>query len=239
MYYLTFDQDWAPEWASHDIINLLVQYGLLGTFFVTNLCESIDTARQHGFELGLHPNFLPGSTHGRTWDDTLDHMQDLVPDAVGVRSHCLIRGTTLLQKYRERGLLYDASDIFDGRDGMSPFLSWTGVWRVPIWWEDDVAIHRNGLSAFIPTGEPLGIRVINVHPVLHALNAHDLSGYVALKKRLRSEGKALHQASRDDFIPFMQQSGVATWLHGFCEWLARHPSWQGNRLRDAVSDRIR
>ena len=235
MYYLTFDQDWAPAWATIDILETLSRYGLVGTLFVTNECSSLQAARsQRVVELGLHPNFLPGSSHGSTFDEVLDHVHSIAPEAQGVRAHGLMRGTPLLQNYKQRGFKYDASDLLDGEPNLRPFSSWTGMWRLPIWWEDDVAMHRGfDPKAELPTVHT-GLRVINVHPVLHALNASTLDGYDALKSRLRSHGRPLTDATREDIKPFREDVGVATWFDRICGWLASNPEYQGGTLMQAV-----
>ena len=69
-------------------------------------------------------------------------MHEWVPEARGVRAHCLIRGTPHLLAYRQRNLIYDASDLHDGEANLKPFLSWTGMVRLPIFFEDDVHLER-------------------------------------------------------------------------------------------------
>ena len=145
MIHLTFDQDWAPAWATESLHDALAAAGQRGTLFVTQGCPSLGTLRAAGcMELGWHPNFLPGSSHGATVAEVLDTMQGLVPEAVGARAHGLMRGTSILLAYRERGLRYDAADIHDGVPGLAPFESWTGMTRLPIWFEDDVHLNSQG-----------------------------------------------------------------------------------------------
>src|SRR5207244_3974947 len=69
------------------------------TWFVTHMSPAISRLRRNPelFELGIHPNFLPGSTHGDTPDAVLRHCRALVPDAVSMRTHCLVQSTLLLE----------------------------------------------------------------------------------------------------------------------------------------------
>ena len=235
MLFLSFDQDWAPEWATRAITDTLQEAGLEGTLFVTHPCPSLKALRESGhIELGWHPNFLPGSSHGASVDEVLDTMAMWVPEAVGARAHTLMRGTPLLQAYKARGLRYDAADIFDGRANLSPFESWTGVLRLPIWFEDDVHLER-GLPCQLDALalEAPGLKICTFHPVLVALNASDLSCYRALKADLATRGVALSDASEDDFAPHRctDEQGLSDLFLALTQWLKEHPEAQGGPLK--------
>ena len=203
---LSFDQDWAPSWATEWIASAIADAGVEATFFVTHDCPSLKALRWSGhFELGWHPNFLAGSSHGQNMAEVLGHMKELVPEAVGVRAHCLIRGTPYLQAYKEAGILYDASDLHDGEPNLKVFTSWTGVKRIPIFFEDDVHLARQIPCTLrhIELERP-GLKVFNFHPVLLALNAATPESYTGLKESLARSGTPLTQASVDDFSPHIQ-----------------------------------
>ena len=236
--HLTFDLDWAPPWATAYLCDLLVTHGLRGTFFVTHDCPALPRLRASGCaELGWHPNFLPGSSHGATVEAVLDTMSRLVPEAVGARAHTLMRGTPLLLAYRERGLRYDAADIHDGVAGLEPFVSWTGLTRLPIWFEDDVQLQR-GLPMQLDSldVDRPGLKIANFHPVLVALNAADLEGYGALKAALRADGTPLTEATEADFAPFVerQRPGARDLLTSLTRHLSDHRAGAGGFLRDLL-----
>ncbi len=238
MIHLTFDQDWAPAWATESLHDALAAAGQRGTLFVTQGCPSLGTLRAAGcMELGWHPNFLPGSSHGATVAEVLDTMQGLVPEAVGARAHGLMRGTSILLAYRERGLRYDAADIHDGVPGLAPFESWTGMTRLPIWFEDDVHLQR-GLPCRLDAldlGSP-GLHIMNFHPVLLALNSADLDGYDRLKAALRESGTGLTAATEDHFAPFVEteRPGVRDLYEAVLGWLVAHPERAGGSLSGLV-----
>ena len=50
------------------------------------------------FELGIHPNCLPGSTRGNTENGVLAHMKEIVPEAVSMRTHGLYQTSNFLRK---------------------------------------------------------------------------------------------------------------------------------------------
>lgn len=197
--HLSFDQDWAPAWATLQLRDMLRSSGATATFFVTQDCPSLPALREAGWELGWHPNFLPGSSHGDSIEAVLDTLAAWVPEARGARAHCLIRGTPYLEAYKARGLWYDAADLHDGEAGLEVFVSWTGVARLPIFFEDDVHLQR-GLDVTLEAlglSRP-GLKIFTFHPVLVALNAADLESYQALKRDLSAQGKPLSEATAAD-----------------------------------------
>ncbi len=167
----------------------------------------------------------------------MHHVKSLVPGAVGVRAHCLIEGTPQLLAYGKAGLQYDASDLRHGAPGLAPWLSWTGVYRIPIWFEDDVQLQL-GLPAELSTLNWIGdgLKVFNFHPILIALNASDLSGYEALKKTLASEGRRLPDATEADVQAYCQdkQPGIGDLFEALVAVLQRQPSRCGGMLRSLL-----
>ena len=95
---LTIDIDWAPDFMIDFAAEALAARRVCATWFVTHSSPAVDRLRQHPklFELGIHPNFQPGSTHGKEWAEVLDHCMGLVPDATSMRTHDLFQSTKLL-----------------------------------------------------------------------------------------------------------------------------------------------
>ncbi len=241
MIHLSFDQDWAPPWATLDVHNLLKDAGVSGTLFVTHVCpslESMGSNTQAGLcELGWHPNFLPGSSQGATQKEVLDTLAQWLPEAVGVRGHFLVRSTALWLEYGRRGLLYDSSDLLDGQTHLQPLKAWNNLARLPIFWEDDVHMaHGRPFDLSAIDLESPGMKVFDFHPVHIALNGADMDAYADLKRHLTDTGTALTQASREDFEPFVRRDspGPRTVLVQLLDWLQAHPDQQGGPLRNAV-----
>ena len=90
---ITFDMDWAPDWAIEDIVRYLVPREVKATFFVTNETPALNTLRRYPelFELGLHPNLFPGSSHGSSCQEVFESCRKIVPEAVSMRTHGLYR----------------------------------------------------------------------------------------------------------------------------------------------------
>ena len=97
---ITLDIDWAPDYAIDFAANLLIEAQVRATWFVTHNSPAVDRLRQHPnlFELGIHPNFLPGTTHGKTEAEILSHCMGLVPQSSTVRTHGLVQWSNLLEK---------------------------------------------------------------------------------------------------------------------------------------------
>jgi hypothetical protein len=238
MIHLSFDQDWAPDWAVEAIHQRLQNAALGATFFATHASPVLDVLRQGELlELGGHPNFLPGSSHGDSVDDVLAYIQALVPEATGVRAHCLIQGTPQLEAYAAKGIQYDASNLRDGEAGLAPFVNWAGVVEIPIWFEDDVHLRR-GSACTLDTLDldSKGLKVFNFHPVLIALNATRLQDYEALKGNLSREGIRLTDATPEDFDPHTQtiEAGVGDLFDAVVSFLEEHPHRCGGPLRRLV-----
>ena len=113
---LTIDTDWAPDWMIAEMAETLVEAGVPVTWFVTHDSPVLrDLASEPLFEMGIHPNLLPGSSHGANVWDVVGHMKDLVPSAVTVRTHCLFQSERHSQALVEDfGLEIDCSILLMG-----------------------------------------------------------------------------------------------------------------------------
>ena len=76
---ITFDIDWAPDFMIQNIMDQLEAAGVKSTWFITNDTPALERMRQFPdlYELGIHPNFLPGSSHGSSVDEVLNNLMDL------------------------------------------------------------------------------------------------------------------------------------------------------------------
>jgi hypothetical protein len=210
---VTLDIDWAPDFAIDFTAGLLKAARVPATWFVTHVSPAVDRLRAHPdiFELGLHPNFLPGSTHGASPEEVLDHCQALVPEARSIRTHCLVSSTPLLDLMITRaGLKTDVSLFAPRTPGLRPFeYYWRGqsFWRVPFFWEDDFEMERGSpcwtLDEYLELGA--GLQVFNFHPIHVCLNSADMAPY----GRLKQQAPQLAEASEETITGFVNP-GVGT-----------------------------
>ena len=95
-YALTFDIDWAPDFAILHCLELLENAGCIATFFATHSTSLNYEIVDRGHNLGIHPNFLPGSSHGSNVQEIISECINYAPDAWCMRTHSLVQSSPLL-----------------------------------------------------------------------------------------------------------------------------------------------
>jgi ubiquinone/menaquinone biosynthesis C-methylase UbiE len=185
---VTLDVDWAPDFMIDSVAQLLLEAGIRSTWFVTHESRAIDRLRERPdiFELGIHPNFLPSSTHGATPSEVLKTCLGIVPDAQAFRTHSLVQSTPLLcEVMSSTRLTVEASLYLPGQSSVGPFrFDWEGysLLRVPFHWEDDLEMARTTPRWNLAAGSGSG-EVYAFHPIHVYLNSCDLGAYNSLKQR--------------------------------------------------------
>jgi|UPI0007806D8D hypothetical protein len=221
---LTFDIDWAPDWAIDDCIDICRAGNVPATFFATHRSTTLGRLLQDpSFEVGIHPNFLPGSSHGSSSSEVLSFFRELVPGAVSMRTHALHQSTRIFSEVLEQSprIRADVSLFLPGHPNLKPTLLFIGAQRplirFPYWWEDDVASYTPDWD-WRPPSPSSDLRIFDFHPVHVALNMRSMTAYQRLKA---ATGGAFSTATRDDFKPFVERNlpGTATFLKELIERL--------------------
>jgi hypothetical protein len=205
---LTIDIDWAPDFTIDFVAEQLISRQVRATWFVTHMSPAVARLKQYPdlFELGIHPNFLSGSTHGDTPDAVLQHCITLVPEASSVRTHMLFQSTLLLQQIlAQTRITTDVSLFLPGTPHIRP-VEWLcrrrTLLRIPYFWADDFEMERNipswCLAPHLGVGK--GLKVFAFHPIHVYLNSADLEIYQALKHRV----SRISEASANDLNPYIQ-----------------------------------
>jgi len=187
---LTLDIDWAPDFIIDDIAQILIENKVKATWFVTHQSDAIERLRENYelFELGIHPNMLSGSTHGKTEDDVLAYIKNIVPDAISMRTHGLYQTSNFLVKAaKEYDVLIDVSLFLPRAKYLQPHkLKWHGssLWRIPYFWEDDSEMFEDNpiWNIFDVRMNVDGLKVFDFHPIHIALNTESFERYDSLKK---------------------------------------------------------
>ncbi len=229
---LTVDVDWAPDFAIDFVAEQLIAHKVQATWFVTHLSPAI--ARLHRypdlFELGIHPNFLPGSTDGETPEAVLSHCMELVPLATSMRSHALVQSTPLLHEVLTKTpITTDVSLFLPCAPNLEP------VWyrrlghsllRIPYFWEDDFEMEQGtpcwDLTPYLRVGD--GLKVFDFHAIHVYLNSTGVGPYRSLKQRV----PRLAEVTPSQAAEFVQTGKGAQTL--FLE-LIRHLSSVGQSMR--------
>ena len=229
---LTLDVDWAPDFMIDFAAAILVEQRVRATWFITHESSALQRLRAQPdlFELGIHPNFFPGSTHGNSTSAVLRHCLDLVPEAVSLRTHGLLQSTALLaQIMRETNIETDASLYLPRAATVRPIdYQWRkkSILRVPHFWEDDFEMERT-----VPcwTLEPLlagtrGLKVFDFHPIHIYLNSSTTDAYQQLKQKAAN----VSEVNEDQAAAVVQIGNGTQTL--FVE-LAKHLSQAGDSVR--------
>ena len=187
---ITLDTDWAPDFIIDWVAEILISYKVKATWFVTHPSPAISRLREHLnlFELGIHPNFLPNSSHGETINDVLNYCLNIVPDATCMRTHCLFQSSPLFVKIiQNTEIKIDLSLFLLGVPHLKPFEYWFNkkqLIRIPCYWEDDYEMQLPLPSWQLSKKviEQPGLKVFNFHPIHIYLNSSTMSSYHSLKK---------------------------------------------------------
>jgi hypothetical protein len=233
--FVTFDVDWSPDWMIEDVCRILDSHDAPSTWFVTHDSPAIRKLRLRAdrVELGIHPNCLPGSTHGRSEREALAHVKRIVPEAVSMRTHGLYQTTAfLLLAAAEFGIRLDSSIFMPIFDAM-PFdlrVENIHMTRIAFFWADDLTMRDPHGSWQLPDGlQDPGTRVFAFHPFHIALNTTDYSLYERLKKEC-----PLPQWS-ESFVAAHRNPGDGP--RTFLEKLVRASGTTAARLCDLIADR--
>jgi hypothetical protein len=231
---ITFDIDWAPDCAIDFTAALLEERGVKSTWFVTHLSPAVERlrARPDLFELGIHPNFMPGSSHGTEPEEVLRTCMSFVPDAVSVRTHGLLQSGNLFDSVMSSTPISCDVSLFlplSLRVDVVKYERFGQVlWRIPYVWEDDYVMEASPVDArsddvFSGFDETLakahGVQVFNFHPIHVFLNSNSMDKYGDMK-RAHSHLASLTWA---DAVPFFEESraGIKTAMLDLASAIAR------------------
>ena len=216
---ITFDIDWAPDWAIELCADMCRRRGVPATFFATHASPLLgDLARDKLFELGIHPNFLKDSSHGSSFAEVLDSSLAMVPDAQSMRTHDLFCCSSLLNLIADRypQIRTDSSIFLPGQTSCRPVLAYHGhlaraLVRIPFCFADNVAARTPGWSWANEPALDGDLLVFDFHPALVALNLGMPGAYQRLKEAMGK--RPLQTASQAEFAPFEHAgSGARSYL---------------------------
>jgi hypothetical protein len=211
---IILDEDWAPDFVLSETIKILQANQVKSTWFITHQSNALDEMRNDPalFELGIHPNFLPGSTHGNTTEEVIAHCLAILPDAVSMRTHAYAQ-SSLLYSYiaNQTKIQIDASVFTPHTYHLMPFQYYAGkrpIHRTPVFWEDDNEMKIPGFSwdiNQIDFSQP-GLKIFAFHPIHIYLNTTSLDEYITIKKNFPN----LSDAAKTDLDQFIQRKDQGT-----------------------------
>ena len=206
-YILTFDIDWAPDYAIEDCMDLIETYGATGTFFATHHTAINKEILERGHIVGIHPNFLPNSSHGNTVDEVMKECLAYNPNAWCMRTHSLVQSSPLLFRIFKNfpQLKLDVSLLMH-RSPYAHKCTWesegVSFERLLYNWEDDCEFTSQRYAS----DEELffgNLTVCDFHPIHVFLNSSDGTEYRKLKSCLNGTRlQDLHRETASDFENF-------------------------------------
>jgi len=206
----SFDVDWAPEKVIEDVVTLLKEHNIKGTFFATHYSNVLKNIEKEGIhEIGIHPNFNPLLTgESGHYQKKIDDLLEMYPSAVGLRSHSLVQSCPILIYSLEKNIKYDSNIYIPFGKNLKPF-DYFGLIRIPYNWEDD-GQWVSGKS-FENCGLKLDaeLNIFSFHPIHIYLNTHNQKMYDAVKhfyqipEELLKNRNATVVGTRDLFISLL------------------------------------
>lgn len=187
---LSFDQDWAPDFICNYIADILISKRIKSTWFITNESSFLDKLRQFPelFELGIHPNFLPNSSHGNNPVEVIETVKKIVPEAKCSRSHAVFQYGGIIQSLRnDFSIEYDLTSFLYEFENIYPTKLFTAIdtimYRLPVFWSDDhefMNTKRNWVLSKYKNFQ--GIKVFSFHPIHVYLNSSGEQEYENYKQ---------------------------------------------------------
>ena len=188
VFILTSDQDWTPEWAAADFLKVTEQFSAPLHLFRTNPSAVFDRAVEAGAGQGWHPNFFPGSSHGSSEQEVIDWLSSQFPGVRTVRSHVFHESSYEWEKLAASGIVADSQVCTVYNPEIQPLLHWTGILRLPVFFEDDVfySLESDKLDLthvyrylFTP-----GLKILNFHATFVACNIPSKHYYERVKSSI-------------------------------------------------------
>lgn len=218
----TSDIDWASEYAIKKTAEFFGDFGIAPTMFLTHKSEAADSlVRSGAADAGIHPNFLPGSSQGDSFEEVIDFCLRLLPDAKCYRSHRYFEVNDTMESLARRGVEY-ASNVCTMLENAAPFVNRSAMVSFPIFMEDG-AYLLNGMPLDFAEAKALfdgpGLKVINAHPMHLMINTPHFRYTREIKDRLsREEWNSLDASSIAKLL--YGGRGIADLLRDICEYAA-------------------
>lgn len=181
--YITLDMDWANDGVLADTVSLAERLEIPVCLFITHDTPMIEKLRKHPlFTLGIHPNFLPqlNGQSAKTYRETLEELCAAVPEAKVIRCHALVDATPILTAAKDLGFAADMNLFIPFSSGicLQPFAHFSGLKRLPFFYEDDAWTLENGAAS--PEDHLLSdipLKIFNFHPIHLYLNTENMERY--------------------------------------------------------------
>ena len=205
--YLTYDMEWScDELMDWFIDNAVNKQGIKGTINVTHNTRCLEQIRsEKKLELGIHPNFnnLLESNNflGDDYRSIVCGLKQIVPEAVSIRSHSLVKSNQLSKFLSESGFKVESNIFVEPYEGISitSFKDCFGLIQVPILFEDDLYLSstvKHHPEWYFDIDMDM---VFNFHPIHLLLNTDNMDRYSGAKPYYHDFVRLQDYINRDQY----------------------------------------
>ncbi len=183
---ITFDTDWCPDFMIEPVCDILESFNVKSTWFITNNSKILDKKKDNRlYEIGIHPNFNTGSSHGSSYDEIMTNVIKFTENPVSSRSHYLFMNKEVEEKLKKNGIKYEGSSLMNLEENIRPDER-NELTIVPIYWMDDLALQgKSALTIKDMKLDSKGLKVFDFHPVYIYLNSKDKKTYEIIRSNIQ------------------------------------------------------
>ncbi len=215
---VTVDLDWACEAAIVALLDHLRAEKIPVTLFATHVSQRVLSCMDE-LEVGLHPHFGQGSSHGATQDEVVRSVLALPHNLAAFRCHRFAVSNEIRAAMIGAGMQV-SSNVCADLEVVPPFRERSGLLEIPIFLEDGGYLQRQrsltSMDELAPLLDLPDPKVLVLHPMHFAINTPRFDYMTNLKGSVtRSAWISLHSAALD--------------AH----------RWRGRGIRDFVVDLLR
>lgn len=186
------DIDWASEDVLENFFGALPLKEIKLTTFVTHESAKISALYASGqIDRGIHPNFLPKSSHGDTFEEIIETCVGFAPESFGFRSHRLFDVTDITHLLHDQhGYKYVSNLGTIMGDRIRPLLHESGLAHFPIFFEDGSHLYNDlglSLEPYLDYFTSPGIKIVSFHPMNMVFNTPYIKFMREIKDSLSRE----------------------------------------------------
>lgn len=178
---LTTDIDWANEEVIAEAYTFFKTLNVPVTPFITHKSAYLTQQYKSSMKVvGVHPNFLEGSTQGNNIQEVITYALNLNPEADGFRAHSYYDSLRMTDLMVQHGFKWDSNLALHLQSHIEPLHHASGLMRFPSWLEDYHYLllnHHVEIKQVQTALEQPGLKIVNVHPIHLAFNTPSLTYY--------------------------------------------------------------
>ena len=188
----TSDIDWASEEVLQTFFQNIPLEEIKLTTFVTHQSDIIDNLfKNKKLERGIHPNFLPNSSQGNSFEEVIESCKQFAPEAIGNRSHRLFQVTDTAHLLKNKyGFLYSSNSITVLGTEIKPLLHESQLIEFPIFLEDGTFLYNDlglEINSYLKYFETPGLKIISFHPMNIVFNTPYIQWMRQIKDSMTKE----------------------------------------------------